>query len=103
MLAMQFKPRWIGYSLLAGLTWGAIPFLFGRISLLENVTFGMTYPGIVLADRILGESIHGTVWEIPLALLLNIIVAAFVVFVGLCVGASFRRKTTAPPHSADSI
>jgi hypothetical protein len=100
---MRTKIRWIGYSLLVGVAWAVVPYLIGRVSFLEDLAYRMEYPGVVLADNLLGESIHDTVWEIPLAFVMNILVAACVVFLFVWIASLFSKNKATPPRSTTPI
>jgi hypothetical protein len=100
---MKFKWHWIGYSLLVGSVWAAVPYFLGRISFLEAISYGMAYPGVVFADAIRGESIHGTIWEIPLAFVMNILISTMIVLGGVCVFNLLRKRNPAVRQPNASI
>jgi hypothetical protein len=78
---MKMKMRRIGFSLLVGIAWTAIPFLISRVSALEGLAYLMAWPGTVASDDLLGKSIHDTIWFIPIAIIANLLIAGGVVYI----------------------
>jgi hypothetical protein len=89
---MRAQGKRIAFSLLSGTAWTVIPYLLGRTQALERISSGMAKPGVVVADSLLGESIHGNLWEIPLSFALNLLIASGVAYLSAYVFLLFSKK-----------
>jgi hypothetical protein len=84
--------RRILFAVVGGVGFAVLPYFLGPIDRLEGLANALAAPGVVLANLILHESIHGTIWVVPLSIGLNTLIGGVALYILAWVAKFVRQR-----------